>query len=73
LTKPRLKFTVVIEQDERGWFAASVPESPGYHVEAEDLDELNCRLTDLIQLLLEIDDKAKYVWTDASLGFISFG
>ncbi len=73
LTKPRFKSNVVVEQDERGWFTASVQESPGYQVQAENLDELNRRLTDLMQLLLEIDDKARYVWTDASLGFITFG
>lgn len=73
MTKPRLKFTVVIEQSDKGFYTASIPGSPGYQVEAEGLDELNARMTDMMQLFWEIDHKAKYAWTDASLGFIAFG
>jgi predicted RNase H-like HicB family nuclease len=72
LTKSEFKLNVLIEQNEKGVFTASLEEYPGYHIEAGDLDELNRRLSDLMQFL-DIEDKAKYVWTDASLGFITFG
>ena len=33
-------FTVVVEQDEAGWYVASVPELRGCHTQRETLDEL---------------------------------
>jgi predicted RNase H-like HicB family nuclease len=34
------EFTVVIEQNEDGIYVASVPELPGFHTQAETLDEV---------------------------------
>lgn len=33
------EFTVVIEQDEEGYYIAEVPELKGYHTQARSLDE----------------------------------
>jgi hypothetical protein len=39
VTMPQ-KFNVVIEQDEAGYFVASVPSLPGCHTQAKSLDLL---------------------------------
>lgn len=49
------EFTVVIEQDEDGVYVASVPELPGCHTQAENLDELNRRIKEAIELYLEVE------------------
>ena len=38
-----LKFAVVVERDEDGYYVASVPELPGCHTQAKTLDELTVR------------------------------
>ena len=48
------EFTVVIEQDEEGWFVATVPALPGCHTQAKSLDELEERVKEAIQLCLEV-------------------
>jgi predicted RNase H-like HicB family nuclease len=35
-----LKFSVVVERDEDGYYVAYVPELPGCHTQARTLDEL---------------------------------
>jgi predicted RNase H-like HicB family nuclease len=35
-----VKFAVVVEKDEDGYYVASVPELPGCHTQARTLDEL---------------------------------
>lgn len=57
--KPRRKFTVLIEQDEEGYFVATVPALRGCHTQAKSLDTLMKRVREVIALCLEEDsDKA---------------
>jgi predicted RNase H-like HicB family nuclease len=46
------EFTVIIEQDEEGYFVGSVPELWGCHTQARSLDELIERIKEAIQLCL---------------------
>ena len=46
-------FTVVIDRDDDGVYAASVPELAGCHTQARALDELRERITEVVQLYLE--------------------
>jgi predicted RNase H-like HicB family nuclease len=48
------EFTVIIEQDEEGYFVASVPELHGCHTQARSLDELMRRVREAIELCLEV-------------------
>jgi predicted RNase H-like HicB family nuclease len=50
------EFNIVIEQDENGYYVASVPEIPGCHTQAKSLDELQKRIIEAIELYIE-DDK----------------
>ena len=47
------EFTVVIEQDEEGYFVAEVPELKGCHTQARSLDVLIERTREAIRLCLE--------------------
>lgn len=47
------EFHVVIEQDEEGFFVASVPELKGCHTQAKSLDKLMARIREAIELCLE--------------------
>jgi predicted RNase H-like HicB family nuclease len=48
------EFTVIIEQDEEGYFVATVPELHGCHTQARSLDELMERVKEAIELCLEV-------------------
>jgi predicted RNase H-like HicB family nuclease len=48
------EFTVIIEQDEVGYFVAEVPELPGCHTQAKSMDELLERTREAISLCLEV-------------------
>ncbi|HEX9722010.1 MAG TPA: type II toxin-antitoxin system HicB family antitoxin [Candidatus Paceibacterota bacterium] len=48
------EFKVIIEQDEDGYFVASVPALPGCHTQAKTLSELRKRLREAISLCLEV-------------------
>jgi len=48
-----MKFAVVVEKDEDGYYVASVPEFPGFHTQAKTLDELTNRIKEAIELYLE--------------------
>ena len=48
------EFTVIIEQDEGGYFVAEVPELPGCHTQAKSMDELMERTREAISLCLEV-------------------
>lgn len=48
------EFTVIIEQDEEGYFVAEVPELPGCHTQARSMDELLERTREAISLCLEV-------------------
>lgn len=49
------EFTVIIEQDEDGYFIGSVPELKGCHTQAKSLNELTERIKEAIELCLEIE------------------
>ncbi|MGB8780943.1 MAG: type II toxin-antitoxin system HicB family antitoxin [Candidatus Bathyarchaeia archaeon] len=50
-----VKFGVVVEKDEEGYYIASVPELPGCHTQAKTLDELTKRIREAIQAYLEAE------------------
>jgi predicted RNase H-like HicB family nuclease len=47
------EFTVIIEQDEEGFYIAEVPQLKGCHTQARSLDELIERTKEAILLCLE--------------------
>jgi predicted RNase H-like HicB family nuclease len=47
-----VKFAVVVERDEDGYYVASVPELPGCHTQAKTLDELTERIKEAIEAYL---------------------
>jgi predicted RNase H-like HicB family nuclease len=49
-------FSVVLEQDEDGYYVASVPELPGCHTQARSLDKVMARIQEAIQLCLEVEE-----------------
>jgi len=53
------QFSVIIEQDEEGWYIASVPSLRGCHTQAKSLDELNTRIAEAIELCLEMDENVE--------------
>ena len=50
-----MKFAVVVERDEDGYYVASVPELPGCHTQAKTLDELTKRIKEAIEAYLEAE------------------
>lgn len=50
------EFNIVIEEDEDGFFVASVPELHGCHTQAKSLDVLMKRIREAIELCLEVED-----------------
>jgi len=50
------EFTVIIEQDEEGYFIAEVPELKGCHTQAKSLDTLMKRVKEAMQLCSLIED-----------------
>ena len=50
------EFNVVIEQDEDGYFVASVPALRGCHTQAKSLDVLMKRIKEAIELCLEVEE-----------------
>ena len=52
------EFSVVIEQDEEGYFVASVPALCGCHTQAKSLDVLMKRIREAIDLCLEVEEPA---------------
>jgi predicted RNase H-like HicB family nuclease len=51
----QLKFAVLVEKDEDGYYLASVPELPGCHTQAKTLDELTRRIKEAIEVYLEAE------------------
>ena len=51
------EFTVIIEQDEEGYYIAEVPELKGCHTQAKSLDLLMKRIKEAIQLCLDVYGK----------------
>jgi predicted RNase H-like HicB family nuclease len=52
------EFTVVIEQDEDGYFIGTVPQLKGCHTQARSLDELMERMKEAVLLCLEAEGKS---------------
>ena len=50
-----MKFAVVVENDEDGYYVASVPELPGCHTQAKTLDELMRRIRETKEVYLEVE------------------
>ena len=50
------EFNVVIEQDEDGFFVASVPALRGCHTQAKSLDVLMKRVKEAIALCVEVEE-----------------
>ena len=50
-------FNVLIEKDEDGYLVASVPSLKGFHTQAKTLDELMERITEAIELCLEVQEE----------------
>ena len=56
MAKPRPReFSVILEQDEDGYYIASVPELPGCHTQARSLDKLMHRIQEAIALCVEVE------------------
>ena len=51
--KPKRKFIVLIEQDEQGYYVATVPALRGCHTQAKNLDTLMKRVREVVALCLE--------------------
>ena len=49
-------FNVIIEQDNEGFYVASVPELKGCHTQAKSLDILLTRIKEAITLCMEVDE-----------------
>ncbi len=50
------EFSIIIEQDNDGFFVASVPELRGCHTQAKSLDVLMKRIREAIELCLEVEE-----------------
>lgn len=48
-----LQFKVLIEQDEDGWYVASVPELPGCYTQGRTIEEVRKRIKEVIRLVLK--------------------
>lgn len=48
------EFSVIIEQDEEGYFVSDVPELPGCHTQAKSMDDLLERTREAISLCLKV-------------------
>lgn len=48
-------FTVLIEQDEEGYYVATVPALKSCYTQAKTLEELYPRIREVIQLCLEVE------------------
>lgn len=53
------EYTVIIEQDEAGYYVAEVPELYGCHTQAKSLDDLMERVKEAIELCRDADKQAK--------------
>jgi len=51
------EFSLTIEQDEGGYLVATMPEFPGYRIEAESLDELMSKLKEALESCLKPEEE----------------
>ena len=52
-------YTILIEQDEDGWFVSEVVELPGCHTQGKSLDELISRTKEAIHAYLETAEETE--------------
>jgi len=52
------EFHVAVEKGEDGYYTATVLELPGCHTQARQLDELDNRVKEVIELYLEAEGKS---------------
>ena len=57
-TIKELQFKVIIEQDEDGWYVASVPELEGCYTQGKTVEQVRERIKEVIRLVLETDKTA---------------
>lgn len=50
-----MKFGVIVERDEDGYYVASVPELPGCHTQGKMLDEVMERIKKAIHVYREVE------------------
>ncbi len=55
MEKKVYNFTVLIEQDEEGWFIATVPDIPGCYTQGKTIPEVLDRVKEAIEVCLEGD------------------
>ena len=55
MEKKVLDFTVLIEQDEDGWYVSTVPDIQGCHTQGKSISEVVERVKEAIELCLEAD------------------
>jgi predicted RNase H-like HicB family nuclease len=55
MEKRILDFTVLIEQDEEGWYVATVPDIQGCHTQGKTISQVLDRIKEAIELCLEAD------------------
>ena len=53
------EYKVLIEQDEDGYYVASVPELPGCHTQGKTLEEARKRIKEAIKLCLDVHPELK--------------
>ena len=51
--KKKREFTVIIEQDDEGYFVAEVPELRSCYTQATTMDQLMTRLQEVIELCIQ--------------------
>ncbi len=54
MQKKTYNFTVVIEQDEDGYYVGSVPSLKGCHTQGKTMDELLINVREAVELCLEV-------------------
>lgn len=70
MTKLNRQFKVILEQDEDGYFVATVPALPGCHTQAKSLSVLQGCLREVILLCLEeAKENADYRATIENLAY----
>lgn len=55
MEKKIFDFTVLIEQDEDGWYVATAPEIQGCHTQGKTISQVLERIKEAIELCLESD------------------
>jgi predicted RNase H-like HicB family nuclease len=55
-----LKYAVLVEKDEAGYYVGSVPELPGCQTQAKTIDELLKRVKEAIELYLDCEGDKPY-------------